>query len=38
MVEALREVKPEVERLIQLDTISLGQFEYAKYNGCEIIP
>jgi len=38
MINALREVLPEVKRLISAGRISLSDFQYEKYNGCEIIP
>lgn len=38
MIDALRDIKPEVEHLIQTGKISSSQFDYVKYNGCEIIP
>lgn len=38
MVEALREVKPEIESLIEKGAIQQKDFTYPKYNGCEIIP
>jgi len=38
LVERLREVKPEIESLIEQGTIQRKDFVYPKYNGCEIIP
>lgn len=38
MVEALDEVRPEIESLIANRTIRQSDFTYPKYNGCEIIP
>jgi len=38
MVDALREIKPEVEQLMEAGTIPSGSFDYVKYNGCEVIP
>jgi putative peptide-modifying radical SAM enzyme len=38
MVGALREVKPEVEQLIEAGRIPPDSFDYVKYNGCEVIP
>jgi uncharacterized protein len=38
MVEALQEVLPDIRSLIDTGRISLRDFEYEKYNGCEIIP
>ena len=37
MIDKLIEVKPEIERLIEKKTISIDDFNYTKYNGCEII-
>jgi uncharacterized protein len=38
MVNALEEVLPDIRSLIEIGRISLTDFEYEKYNGCEIIP
>jgi uncharacterized protein len=38
MVNALEEVLPEIRSLINEGRISLTDFEYEKYNGCEVIP
>jgi uncharacterized protein len=38
MVNALEEVLPDIRSLIEIGRISLADFEYEKYNGCEIIP
>lgn len=38
MVSALHEALPEVKKLISDGRISLSDFRYPKYNGCEIIP
>jgi len=38
MINALRDALPEVERLILNGTIRLEDFQYAKYDGCEVIP
>ena len=38
MIAALREVLPEVKGLIEGGVIRLSDFEYMKYNGCEVIP
>ncbi len=38
MVNSLREVLPEVRHLIEHGRIQLHDFEYTKYNSCEIIP
>ena len=38
MVEALRETLPEVRELLAEEKIQLEDFDYTKYNSCEIIP
>jgi len=38
MLQRLREILPEVKRLISEGRIDLSDFQYEKYNGCEIIP
>lgn len=38
MISALYEVLPEIRALIDARRIHLSDFEYVKYNGCEIIP
>jgi uncharacterized protein len=38
IVEALRETLPEIRHLIDEGSISLEDFQYPKYNSCEIIP
>jgi radical SAM protein with 4Fe4S-binding SPASM domain len=38
MITVLQERLPEVEQLIRAGRISLNDFQYTKYNGCEIIP
>ena len=38
MVDALREALPEVRRLIDEGRIRREDFQYPKYNSCEIIP
>lgn len=38
MVDALHEVLPDVRLLIDEGRIQLEDFEYTKYNSCEIIP
>jgi uncharacterized protein len=38
MVNALEEILPDIRSLIDAGRISLTDFEYEKYNGCEIIP
>ena len=36
--DTLAEVQPEIETMIRDGEISLSDFEYTKYQGCEIIP
>jgi putative peptide-modifying radical SAM enzyme len=38
MMDSLHEALPEVRHLIQEGKIQLEDFEYTKYNSCEIIP
>ena len=38
MIDALREALPEVRRLMDEGRIRLEDFQYPKYNSCEIIP
>jgi uncharacterized protein len=38
LVAAVKEQLPRIEELIRNGTISLQDFCYVKYNGCEIIP
>ena len=38
MVDALRETVPEIRRLIGEGRIRMEDFQYPKYNSCEIIP
>jgi len=38
MIDALQEVMPEVKLLVDEERIRPGDFEYTKYNSCEIIP
>jgi len=38
MLTALQEKLPEIKQLITAGNISLSDFQYPKYNGCEIIP
>jgi putative peptide-modifying radical SAM enzyme len=38
MIDGLQEVLPEIRVLIDVGRIRLSDFEYQKYNGCEIIP
>ncbi len=38
LIEAMKNILPDVKRLIENETIGMKDFEYLKYNGCEIIP
>jgi uncharacterized protein len=38
LVESLRSYLPRVKMLIEKETIGLSDFDYIKYNSCEIIP
>lgn len=38
LVECLRKRVPEIKKLIDEGVVSEKDFEYRKYNGCEIIP
>lgn len=38
LVGSLREVEPRVRQLISNGKINIGDFEYGRYNSCEIIP
>ena len=38
MVEALRDAIPQIKSLMESGNIQQEDFEYPKYNGCEIIP
>lgn len=38
LVDALREKLPSIEEKIKIKQIKLEDFNYIKYNGCEIIP
>jgi len=38
MIDALREALPEVRHLIDEGRVCLEDFQYPKYNSCEIIP
>jgi putative peptide-modifying radical SAM enzyme len=38
MITALHEVLPEIRTLVQDGRVSNSDFQYEKYNGCEIIP
>ncbi|MCJ7561178.1 radical SAM/SPASM domain-containing protein, partial [Candidatus Bathyarchaeota archaeon] len=38
LVGAVEAELPRIRQLIDNDLISISDFEYMKYNGCEIIP
>ena len=38
LVEAVKAEEPRIQRLIKSGKVSLKDFEFIKYNGCEIIP
>ncbi len=38
LINAVQVVIPEIKQLIEKGKINLKNFEYLKYNGCEIIP
>jgi uncharacterized protein len=38
MINALQESLPEIRALLEAGRISISDFHYQKYNGCEIIP
>jgi len=38
LVDSLKQELPRVKKLIAEQKIGLSDFEYMKYNGCEIIP
>jgi putative peptide-modifying radical SAM enzyme len=38
MIEALRDAIPQIRSLMESGNIQQEDFEYPKYNGCEIIP
>jgi len=38
LIHAIKEEIPRIRRLIESGKISLKDFEFMKYNGCEIIP
>jgi uncharacterized protein len=38
LISSVEAQVPRIKQLIQRGKISLGDFEYLKYNGCEIIP
>ena len=38
MIEALHDAAPKIKSWIESGNIDLNQFEYPRFNGCEIIP
>lgn len=38
MIDKLIEVKPQIEEAIKEGRVSIKDFKYTRYNGCEIIP
>jgi putative peptide-modifying radical SAM enzyme len=38
LIEAVSDQMPRIQKLIHHEKIKLKDFEYTKYNGCEIIP
>ena len=38
LVDAIETELPRIKRLVKDQRIQLSDFEYMKYNGCEIIP
>ena len=38
LIEAVKEELPRIQHLINKKRVGLRDFEYVKYNGCEIIP
>jgi putative peptide-modifying radical SAM enzyme len=38
LIQAVREQMPRIEELIERKKVRMEDFEYMKYNGCEIIP
>ena len=38
LIEAVSEQIPRIRKLVERGTVRAGDFEYMKYNGCEIIP
>ena len=38
LVEAVTNETPRIQKLVQQGRVSMKDFEYLKYNGCEIIP
>jgi putative peptide-modifying radical SAM enzyme len=38
LIDSLKQEEPRIRRLIREGKIRLGDFDFLKYNGCEIIP
>jgi hypothetical protein len=38
LVDAVSEQVPRIAKLVEDERIRFRDFEYVKYNGCEIIP
>ena len=38
LIEAVSDEMPRISRLLEIGRLKLADFEYMKYNGCEIIP
>jgi hypothetical protein len=38
MIQALSEVTPRIRALIEQGKLGFKDFDFMKYNGCEIIP
>jgi hypothetical protein len=38
LVNAMEAELPRIRRFIETGKVSLGDFNFMKYNGCEIIP
>jgi sulfatase maturation enzyme AslB (radical SAM superfamily) len=38
LIETVSDQTPRIQELIQRGKVQLKDFEYVKYNGCEIIP
>ena len=38
LIESVEDQLPRIRKLVSNGTISLADFDYFKYNGCEIIP
>ncbi len=38
LIKAVEDELPRIRKLVEKGNISLEDFEYMKYNGCEIVP